>query len=225
MAKPLGVSSTIHTVQRQTLGDHVYEQLRESIIRGDIPAGTQLNQVELAVRLGVSRVPVREALRRLQAERFLDANPFQRYVVTSLSREQVLELFDLRVELEVFAALRSVRRPDFTTVVLPDARRAASALDPKMGVDEWLEGDMDFHRAVNGRDSGVSVIIDEVRSRIYRYLHLARADLNRRREVIVEHDQILAAIESGDEARIREVITGHVQHTRDRLASEGAGDS
>lgn len=225
MVKVSGEQSTMQVVSRQTLGDHVYEQLRDAIMRGDIPAGTQLNQVELANSLGVSRVPVREALRRLQAERLLDANPFQRFVVTKLSHEQVLELFDLRLELEVFAALRAIRRPDFIDAVLPEARRAAEALDVAMDADEWLQADMDFHRAVNGRDSAVTTIIDEVRFRIYRYLHLVKADVKRRHEVVVEHEAILAALEAGDEAAIRTAIEGHVKHTRDRLASLDSTES
>lgn len=222
MVKAREGQDNIQLVSRQTLGDRVYEQLREAIMRGDIPAGTQLNQVELAQSLGVSRVPVREALRRLQAERFLDANPFQRFVVTKLSREQVLELFDLRVELEVFAAMRSIERPNFHEVDLPAARKAASALDVNMGGDEWLQADMEFHRVVNGKNSAVSTIIDEVRFRIYRYVHLDKADVKRRHEVMVEHQVILDAIETGDEAAIRAAIEGHVQHTRERLAASDA---
>ncbi|MET7422164.1 GntR family transcriptional regulator [Dactylosporangium sp. NPDC005555] len=209
--------SVIQTVSRQTLGDRVYEQVREAIIRGEMPAGTEINQVELAARLGVSRVPVREALRRLQAERFLDANPFQRYVVTKLSPEQVLELFDLRMELEVFAALRA-RGRDTEKSGLAAARAAAAALDTKMSAEDWLQADMEFHRTVNGRDSAVATIIDEVRFRIYRYLHLIEPDLERRVAVLAEHEQILAALESGDDAAVRGAITTHVQHTRDRLA-------
>jgi DNA-binding GntR family transcriptional regulator len=205
-------------VTRQTLADHVYEQLRDAILRGDLPGGTELNQVELAGRMGVSRVPVREALRRLQAERFIDANPFQRLVVASLTPEQVLELFDLRTELEVFAALRARAKDGFADSGLMDAKAAAAALDVGMSSEEWLQADMEFHRAINGRDSAVAAIIDEVRFRIYRYLHLAEPDVDRRRAVLQEHQQILVALESSDDDVVRSTISTHVQHTRDRLA-------
>lgn len=195
-------------------------------MRGEIPGGAEINQVELANKLGVSRVPVREALRRLQAERLLDANPFQRFVVVKLSREQVMELYDLRVELEIFAALRSRRRPGFLKHELPAARRAADALVVTMSGEEWLQADMDFHRLIDGRDAAVTTIIDEVRFRIYRYLHLAKPDMARRKEVLDEHAAILEALENGDEAEIRRTISEHVQHTRDRLALFGeAGDA
>lgn len=204
-------------VSRTTLGDRVYERVHDAIVRGELPAGTEINQVELANRLGVSRVPVREALRRLQAERLLDANPFQRFVVTKLSREQVLELFDLRQNLEIFAALRARSRDDFLEVDLPAARVVASSMELKMSAEEWLQADMEFHRSLNGRDSAVSTIIDEVRYRIYRYVHLDSPDLPRRKEVLAEHETILKAVERGDTDEIRAVIEAHVGHTRDRL--------
>lgn len=204
-------------VSRSTLGDRVYDRVREAIIRGELPAGTEINQVELANTLGVSRVPVREALRRLQAERLLDANPFQRYVVTRLSREQVLELYDLRQMLEIFATLRARSRPDFLDVDLPAAQAVADSMDLNMSAEDWLRADMEFHHSLHGRGSAVSGIIDEVRFRIYRYVHLATPDLPRRQEVLAEHQAILGALERGDEDEIRTLIEAHVEHTRDLL--------
>lgn len=224
MTRDASSPGAIRTVSRQTLGDHVYEQVRDAIVRGEIPAGTEVNQVDLAGRLGVSRVPVREALRRLQAERLLEANPFQRFVVTKLSAEQVLELYDLRVELEIFAALRARRRDGFLDNELPAAREAAGRMDLSMDSEEWLQADMDFHRALNGRDSAVASIIDEVRFRIYRYLHLAEPDPARRKEVLSEHRQILEVMEKGNERQIRSTIAAHVAHTRDRLTKLAAAE-
>lgn len=217
-------TDSMKAVSRQTLGDHVYQQVREAIMRGEIPGGTEINQVDLANRLGVSRVPVREALRRLQAERLIEANPFQRFVVTKLTREQVLELYDLRVELEIFAALRARERETFLSRDLPEAKVAAAALSVDLSAEDWLEADMEFHRTLNGRNSAVVSIIDEVRFRIYRYLHLAKPDITRRKQVLREHAAILKALEKGDEAQVRKAITSHVQHTRDVLARSGVFD-
>jgi len=221
MKKEAGPVSGMHAVARQTLGDHVYEQVREAIMRGEIAGGTEINQVDLASRLGVSRVPVREALRRLQAERLIEANPFQRFVVTKLSDEQVLELYDLRAELEIFAALRARRRDNFIEGELPQAREAAAKLRLSMDAEKWLEADIEFHRAINGRDSAVASIIDEVRFRIYRFLHMAKPDPERRKQVLAEHQGILEALERGDETEIRDRISEHVAHTRDRLTKLG----
>src|SRR5580693_111607 len=98
----------LHSIKRQTLADNVYVQLKNSIMRGRLRDGTELKQGELAAQLGVSRVPVREALRRLQAEHLVVAEPFQCFVVTSLTPDQVRELLELREELEVFALKKTL---------------------------------------------------------------------------------------------------------------------
>jgi len=98
-------------IEKYTLADQVYEKIRAAIFGGEFKPGMELNQVEVAKHFGVSRVPVREALRRLQAERLLSANPYQRYVVALLSLEQLLELHDIRAELEAFGIRRTLAAP------------------------------------------------------------------------------------------------------------------
>src|SRR5580700_8480849 len=105
---PAQADGDLHSIKRQTLADNVYVQLKNSMMRGRLRDGTELKQGELATKLGVSRVPVREALRRLQAEHLVVAEPFQCFVVTSLSADQVNELLELREELEVFALRKTL---------------------------------------------------------------------------------------------------------------------
>lgn len=203
-------------ITRQTLADSVYVALRGAITRGELRDGTELKQAELAVRFGVSRVPVREALRRLQAERLVLANPFQRFMVTSLSADQVMELLDLREELEVFALARTLCS-DFLPERLKAAKRAAGQLHVDDGAEEWLEADREFHRLLNGNTTAVAAVIEDVRERVHRYLHSAISSVNRRREVVREHKALVAALESGDEARVETVIRKHVRGTRQLL--------
>ncbi|MCX4817973.1 GntR family transcriptional regulator [Streptomyces sp. NBC_01239] len=199
---------------RKTLSHRVYERIRNAILHGEVPDGTELNQVELASVLGVSRVPVREALLRLQAEQLVDMTPFQRVVVTSLSKTQVLEFYDIRQELEVFGALRTRARDDFETVVLPDARETASLLGLDQSGEDWFQADLEFHRVLNGRSSGTAALVDQIRFRIYRYRHLHEPNLERREQVIAEHAGILAAVENGDPVAVRAAIEAHVGGTR-----------
>jgi DNA-binding GntR family transcriptional regulator len=203
-------------VTRQTLTESVYAQLRNAIITGRLRDGTQLKQVELARQLGVSRVPVREALRRLQAEHLVMAEPFQVYVVTSLNPGQVMELLDLREELEVFA-LRKTLSSDAREQRLRDARLATKALDLEQDGEAWLEADREFHRALNGRTTAVAAIIEEVRERIHRYLYSSVAVVGRRRQVLKEHAVLITALESGDEAALEDAIRHHLRGTRELL--------
>lgn len=212
---------------RQTLADSVYVQLRTAITRGRLRDGTELKQAELAARLGVSRVPVREALRRLQAEHLVVANPFQRFVVTSLTRDQVMELVDLREELELFALKRAISSETLERRV-KEARSAAKALNVNQDAETWLEADREFHRVLNGRTTAVAAIIEDVRERVHRYLHSAVAGVERRKEVLNEHAALVAALERGDEKAIEQAIRQHVRGTREVLGESfvevGPGD-
>lgn len=87
---------------RRTTSDYVAEALRAAILAGRFEDGQELNQVELADHFGVSRVPVREALRQLQAEGLIEAQAHRRAVVTGFSPERILEMFELRMLLEGF---------------------------------------------------------------------------------------------------------------------------
>src|ERR1700722_15166074 len=91
-----GSASAITTLPRQTLTDNVYEKIRQAIVNGELEPGSELSQVDFAQRFGVSRVPVREALRQLQAEQLLTASAFKRYVVTGLSPDEIIELTEVR---------------------------------------------------------------------------------------------------------------------------------
>ena len=95
---------------RETLADNVYAELRAAILNGAIEDGAELNQVWLARDFNVSRVPIREALRRLQAEGLVTATPYQHYIVRGIRPEALSEMIDIRAELEVFAIRQATSR-------------------------------------------------------------------------------------------------------------------
>ena len=204
------------SVKRQTLSDSVYAQLKAAIMRGNLRDGSELKQGELAARLGVSRVPVREALRRLQAEHLVVAEPFQCFVVTSLSPDQVTELLELREELEVFA-LRKTLDSGLAPARVKAASAAAKALTLSQDDETWLAADRDFHRELNGRTTAVATIIEDVRERVHRYYLSSPAPAARRREVLKEHAALIAAVETGDPAAVEAAMRNHVRATKDHL--------
>jgi DNA-binding GntR family transcriptional regulator len=185
-------------------------------MRGRLRDGTELKQGELAARLGVSRVPVREALRRLQAEHLVVAEPFQCFVVTSLSSDQVMELLELREELEVFA-LKKTQASGLMKQRIQAAKRAAKSLTLSQDDESWLAVDREFHRELNGTTTAVATIIEDVRERVHRYYLSAPAVVQRRREVLKEHAKVIAALESGDQEALEQAIRYHVRGTREHL--------
>ena len=211
--------SGTQVVTRQTLADSVYERLRTAITRGDLPGGTELKQVQLAAQFGVSRVPVREALRRLQAEQLIVGNPFQCFYVTRLTPAQVMELLDIRELLEVFVLTRSQHSPDLSQRI-EDAQRAAERVAAEPQLEQFLEADRDFHRILNGNTPGAA-LIDDGRERVHRYIYSAwtteTSELlqnQRRAEILREHQALLDAMVSFDTQEIRDVVEQHVNGTR-----------
>src|SRR5688572_3927025 len=100
-------------VQRQTIASQALEALRTQILRGHFPDGEALRQDALARQLGVSRIPIREALRQLEAEGLVTFTPHRGAVVSKLSLEEIDEVFELRAETETGLLRRAI--PHLTT--------------------------------------------------------------------------------------------------------------
>jgi len=103
-----GTRRTAAPLQRQTVASMTVEALRERILRGDYPEGEPLRQDALADELGVSRIPVREALRQLEAEGLVTFSPHRGAVVSTLSLEEIEELFELRADIECELLRRAI---------------------------------------------------------------------------------------------------------------------
>src|SRR6478752_7361428 len=104
---PSGVRVSV-PIRRQTVASMTVEALRERILRGDFPDGEPLRQDALADELGVSRIPVREALRQLEAEGLVSFSPHRGAVVSTLSLEEIEELFELRADIECELLRRAI---------------------------------------------------------------------------------------------------------------------
>src|SRR5262245_1526124 len=99
-AKAAGLRPAAGAVQRKTVVDLAVEELRDRILRGRYPEGSPLRQDALASDLGVSRIPIREALRQLEVEGLVTFSPHAGAVVSMLSLDEIWELFELRAMLE-----------------------------------------------------------------------------------------------------------------------------
>ena len=112
-------------------GQVVLDQIRQAIGEGRLRPGDRLRAAEIAAWLGVSRTPVREALKRLQADGLVQSTPWAGMTVTSLDRGQVIELYVMRVELEGLAArLAAEYASDAEIAALRDhLDKAEAALD------------------------------------------------------------------------------------------------
>ena len=150
------------TERTPVLRKHQRDQLRRAIISGDLKDGAPLRQDALAAELGVSRIPVREALARLEAEGLAASFPHKGYVVTSLSRAEILELFELRTLLEP-----ELLRASIPNMTADDLEQAASILTEynadidRAEVQKWGEHNVRFHMALyapSGRRKTLEIV-------------------------------------------------------------------
>jgi len=197
-----------------TASDRIYEKMRESITQGTLAGGTVLSQIDLAAQFGVSRVPVREALRRLQAEHLLVARPFQRYVVHTPSSSQVLDLLDVREMLEQLALRRLVADPVGRVPTIATARAISRDMTPGDTYEDWMRRDRELHRVLNGAGSEIARIVDEARERIQQYLGTNVISRRNQIRACAEHRALLDGIENDDEATIMAIHAHHVEVAR-----------
>jgi DNA-binding GntR family transcriptional regulator len=191
--------------------DQIAELLRAQIIGGAMPPGTRIREERIAEEQGVSRIPVREALQRLEAEGYLVLTPRRGATVATPSRERALDVMEVRSELEVLAARRAAR-----------AHGGAVAGDLARVVDRGFRaierrrlGEIPalidrFHElvAVAGGNHELIALLEQLRTRV-RWMF--EVDVEHRSEGSwADHRAILEAILAGDEDAAAERMATHV---------------
>ena len=194
-----------------TTPDLIADALRADILRGALAPGQALRQEELAGRFGVSRLPVRDALLRLEGEGLVDVLPNRGAFVTALSAAEVREIYHLRALLEGDAIEQAVPRLTAADWRRIDAAHAAAT--HTAGGAEWADGDRDFHLALyapSGRPRQLA-LIETLRRTVDRYATAHAALPSRTAEWLADHDAIVAACRAGDAAGARERLTDHLR--------------
>ena len=161
------------------------DTLRDQILSGALRPGTELLQSDLAARFGVSRIPVRDALQGLAAERLVRVIPNKGAQVIALTREELSEIYDLRLLLETDLIHRAARQasPEDHTEALHQLRKS----DLEAGRPGWTTGDAGFHAALYApaRRPRQMAMVEELRRSCA--LHAAQYDI-----LIAKTDQWLA---------------------------------
>ena len=193
--------------------ERVRTQLRERIATGVLRPGDRLVERQLAEDLGVSRAPVREAIRGLEADGLVVAQSPRRVVVRQFSRIDVEELFDVREALEGLAAEQACRRADPAALRHLKQAVAEGAQALAAGhIDEVAEANLRFHQEVVALAGNalLSSMLYQVEDRM-RWLFRQNEDWDR---LLQEHRRLYEAIASGDPERARANSIEHVRVNR-----------
>lgn len=216
-------AETATPVENLTLWQRVHTHLREEILSGELPAGSELQEVALAKTLGVSRGPIREAIGRLAAEGLVTVRPRRGAVVRALSSDEFIEAYQVREALETMAARLAV--PKLTTentAALERAIEEMSACGAADDVQGFFEANTAFH-LVFFDAAGNRMLAD-----LYRHLR-GQIDRHRLRSLelrgdvrrsIAEHKAILRAAKAGDVERTVHLVSEHIRVPQIRLLVE-----
>jgi DNA-binding GntR family transcriptional regulator len=204
----------------RTLQELVYKSLRQAILDGRLAPGQRLVAGTLAKDLGVSRMPVREALSRLQQDGFVKATPHKEVAVASFSERDVAEIYDIRSVLEAHAAslCATQARPE----EIGRLRALVCEMEQTVGagdLDAVKQLDNDFHHALftTCGSRQLAQLLTQLWDQCLYYRSLA-ATLNRNPARSLEHHrQIVAALERRDPEAAEEWIHTHTQVARDVL--------
>ncbi|GAA4615339.1 FCD domain-containing protein [Saccharopolyspora hordei] len=202
------------TRARVPLRERVRQELQSRIVDGRLLPGDRIFEQDLAAELGVSRVPVREAIRMLQSEGFVDVPPGRRGVfVRGLDRRQAQELFEVREALEVHAARLAAERAESGDVaaladLAEQARRAFEAGE----IEAMSDANAAFHDTLV-QLSGNELLATMLEPLHGRLAYLFRMNLEPDR-VCREHEELQAAISAGDADRAAAVAKQHVLSSR-----------
>lgn len=204
----------------QTTSSAVTRLLRQSLDQGRWASGEALRQEEIAAELGVSRVPVREALFQLQAEGLLRMVPNKGMYVRSVSAGELRELFRLRKLIESDVLEEAV--PQHTPATLNRLETIQAALDKASAVADWLAGDREFHEALYApaRRGESMDIVRRLRFQVDRYYYARLKPSTRAQGWHEEHHALVRAVRRRDAKAAVKVLQSHLAETeRSALAA------
>jgi len=195
--------------------DKAYARIRGLIASGELAPGEQLAEEALAQACGVSRTPVREALRRLEAEQLVTRTDTQRSFVADWSTDEIADAFELRALLEGRAARRAAERMDQSVIIRIKAANnliKQSIDDGRADITGFLEGNRNFHSeilAAAGSRRLAALLGALVEQPVVQRTahHYSRDALLR---AYREHEELLAAFERRDGAWAESIMTAHI---------------
>jgi DNA-binding GntR family transcriptional regulator len=208
-------------IPRQSLTSAVADKLRDQIIRGEIPEGAQLRQDAIATQYHVSRIPVREALRQLDAEGLISIVPNRGAIVPALSPDDIRELFSIRALLEPEVLKLSI--PHLKAEDLSQAEavlaKYVSELKREDHVSAWGRLNWQFHSILYSRANQprFMAIIRNVNNSGERYTRLQLYLTHGMKRANEEHHQILDFCRQRDVTAACKLLRQHIQYAGESL--------
>ena len=216
MSEVLASANETAATQYRTMAKIVADYLRSAILSGRLGPGDRIQQDEVARQLGVSRMPVRDALRVIQSEGLVEIHPHRAAVVVSLRPKDIVEIFEIRAILEGRAA--ELAAPQITDAILAHLRETYATMDGILkdwNHDRWLGLNREFHTTIYAASGWTRLcgIIENLLNTLFPYQRAASGLATRRLTAHREHQQILLAAEKRDSALLGQLTAEHLRAT------------
>lgn len=202
------------------LRDVVFNTLRQAILKGELKPGERLMEIQLAQRLGVSRTPVREAIRKLELEGLVLMIPRKGAEVAEITVKDLEDVLEVRTALEELAVKDACE--NITEEQLEKLRKANGAFRKALEGADLLtcgKADMDFHEiiydATNNRR--LMQILNNLREQMYRYRMEYLKDRNMYQVLIAEHEAICEALSFHDREKAGMAIRIHIENQKESI--------
>lgn len=202
------------------LRDVVFNTLRQAILKGELKPGERLMEIALSNRLGVSRTPVREAIRMLELEGLVIMIPRKGAQVAQITEQDLNDVLEVRLGLEELAVRFACER--ITDEEIRNLESAAGEFERKMKDNDLsvqAEADVKFHEIIYNatHNQRLVQIINNIREQMYRYRIECLKDVESRRSLVTEHYEICKALKNRDSESAVEKICVHIRNQQEAI--------
>jgi len=197
------------------LREVIFTTLREAIIMGELKPGQRLMEVQLAEKMGVSRTPVREAIRKLELEGLVNMIPRKGAHVARLSIKDIIDVLEVRASLDGLATALAAER--ITDDELRELKHVLTQFEnyvEKDNLSNIIKKDVEFHDVIYraSKNDRLIQIVNNLREQVYRFRVIYLKDFSSTKEVIKEHMEIYEATMEKDPVAAREAAKSHIRN-------------
>ena len=202
------------------LRDVVFNTLRKAILKGELKPGERLMEIALADRLGVSRTPVREAMRKLELEGLVVMIPRRGAQVANITEKDLNDVLEVRIALENLSIEKACAR--MTEEQLAQLWDAAEEFEKTMAEGNLVklaEADVSFHEVIyqSSDNRRLNQVLNNLREQIYRYRVEYLKDEETRNLLVKEHKELYEAIRARDVKKAQEISFRHIENQREAI--------
>ena len=206
------------------LREMVYEELKMQILKGSIIPGTRMMEVELAEEMGVSRTPIREAIRKHEKEGLVTIEPRRGAYASMISTEDMVEILEVRQDLEGLAAYFAADR--MTKSQMDELKQVSNNYNKAVkegNMEAMIKHDTRFHHIIveSCHNKILVQMIEQLQELVLRFRYIYYDNFRRAENMPEEHEAIVAAIAEGDAGKARAAADIHIERLKELVITEG----